>query len=47
MEIFLEAAANVGFPIVISIYLLTRIESKMESLTRSIDKLSSILDVNI
>ncbi|NLC66683.1 MAG: YvrJ family protein [Clostridium sp.] len=47
MEMFIEAAANIGFPIVVSIYLLTRFESKIESLTKSIDKLSSILDVNV
>lgn len=44
MEHVLDAAANVGFPIVISVYLLTRIEGKMEQLTISINKLSSILE---
>ena len=44
MEVFLEAAANVGFPMVISIYLLTRIEGKMENLTMSINKLSSAVE---
>lgn len=41
MEGLFEAAANVGFPMVVSIYLLTRIEGKMENLTVSINKLSS------
>lgn len=44
MEVFIEACANIGFPMVISIYLLTRIEVKMENLTLSINKLSSALE---
>lgn len=44
MELLIEAVANIGFPMVISIYLLTRIEGKMENLTVSINKLSSTLD---
>ena len=32
--------ANVGFPIAISMYLLVRIEGKLNSLTDSINKLS-------
>ena len=44
MEVFLEACANVGFPMVVSIYLLTRIEGKMENLTLSINKLSGALE---
>lgn len=32
--------ANVGFPIAISMYLLIRIESKLQSLTESINELS-------
>ncbi|MBR0577041.1 YvrJ family protein [Proteiniclasticum sp. BAD-10] len=44
MEGLFEAAANVGFPMVVSIYLLTRIEGKMENLTVSINKLSSALE---
>ena len=44
MELLIEAAENIGFPMVISIYLLTRIEGKMENLTISINKLSSTLE---
>jgi hypothetical protein len=44
MEGLFEAAANIGFPMVVSIYLLTRIEGKMENLTVSINKLSSALE---
>ena len=32
--------ANVGFPIAISMYLLIRIEAKLQSLTKSINELS-------
>ncbi|MEG0578244.1 MAG: YvrJ family protein [Bacilli bacterium] len=32
--------ANVGFPIAISMYLLIRIEGKLQSLTESINELS-------
>lgn len=35
--------ANLGFPIVISIYLLVRIEGKLNSLTESINELSKAI----
>lgn len=38
-EIFINIA-NFGFSIVISIYLLVRIEKKIEELTKSIDELN-------
>lgn len=41
MEIFETFIANVGFPMAVSIYLLVRIESKLESLTASISELSN------
>lgn len=41
MEIFETFMANVGFPIAVSVYLLVRIESKLESLTNSINELSN------
>ncbi|MFA9398407.1 MAG: YvrJ family protein [Clostridiaceae bacterium] len=34
---------NVGFPIAISIYLLVRIEGKLENLTSSIDALTKVI----
>jgi hypothetical protein len=34
---------NVGFPIAISVYLLVRIEGKMDTLTNSINNLSSVI----
>ncbi|MDD7182662.1 YvrJ family protein [Peptostreptococcus porci] len=38
---------NVGFPIAISIYLLVRMESKMDQLTESITELSKIIEARI
>ena len=35
--------ANLGFPIVISIYLLVRIEGKLNELTNSIIELSKVI----
>ncbi|HCS73071.1 MAG TPA: YvrJ family protein [Clostridiales bacterium] len=36
--------ADIGFPIVISVYLLVRIEKKMESLTVSIQSLTNAIN---
>ena len=44
MEELIAQIANVGFPIVVSMYLLVRIEGKMGDLTRSIDKLTDVLE---
>ncbi|AGB20135.1 YvrJ family protein [Thermoanaerobacterium thermosaccharolyticum] len=41
-EIF-TGIANLGFPIVISIYLLVRIEGKLDSLTNSINELTKAI----
>lgn len=35
---------NVGFPIAVSLYLLVRIEAKMEGLTKSINDLASVVN---
>lgn len=43
MEELVAQIANVGFPIVVSMYLLVRIEGKMSDLTRSIDQLTDVL----
>ena len=43
MEELVTQIANVGFPIVLSMYLLIRIEGKMSELTRSIDQLSEVI----
>ena len=44
MEEILNQIANLGFPIVLSIYLLVRLEGKMENLSESITKLSASVD---
>lgn len=44
MEAIVSLIGNVGFPIAVSIYLLVRIESKLESLTNSINNLSSVIN---
>ena len=40
MEMLETLIANVGFPVLVSIYLLIRIETKLENLTISINELS-------
>lgn len=39
----IDAIANLGFPVVISLYLLIRIENQIQLLTKSIDKLTEKL----
>lgn len=43
MESLIGSIANLGFPIVVSIYLLTRIEGKLEALTSSINALTQVM----
>lgn len=43
MQEIVAQVANVGFPIVVSIYLLVRVEAKMESLTGSINELAKAI----
>lgn len=43
MESLFTNVANLGFPIVISIYLLVRIEGKLDNLTESINNLSKVI----
>ena len=40
MEQMLALIAKLGFPIVVSVYLLVRIENRLEALTESIHKLA-------
>ncbi|SCH01712.1 MULTISPECIES: YvrJ family protein [unclassified Romboutsia] len=40
---FLTVIANVGFPIALSMYLLIRIEGKLQALSNSINDLSKTL----
>lgn len=46
MEIteILQHASNYGFPMLISCYLLVRMESRMEALTQALNKLCLALD---
>lgn len=44
MEELITQIGNVGFPIVVSMYLLVRIEGKMNDLTRNIEKLTDVLE---
>lgn len=44
MEALVNLIGNVGFPMAVSIYLLVRIESRLEKLTDSINQLSNALD---
>lgn len=47
MEDFLKAVANTGFPIVVAGYLLIRIEGKLDSLSASINKLSTVISIRL
>lgn len=44
MEDFATQVANVGFPIAVSIYLLVRIETKIDGLTMSIYELAKVIE---
>jgi len=44
MEAIYTQIANLGFPIAVSIYLLVRIESKLENLTISINELAKDIE---
>jgi len=43
MDSLLNQIANLGFPIVLSIYLLVRVEGKLEKLSESINELSKVI----
>ena len=44
MDSIVNLIGNVGFPIAVSIYLLVRVEAKLEALTTSINSLSSVIN---
>lgn len=44
MDGLVSLIGNVGFPIAVSIYLLVRIEGKLENLTTSINNLSAVIN---
>ena len=43
MEVIYSSIANLGFPIVISVYLLVRIEGKLDELSKSITELAQAI----
>jgi len=43
MNEILSQVGNVGFPIVVSIYLLVRVEKKLDELTKAINSLGRII----
>ena len=43
MEELLQQIGNFGFPIVLSLYLLVRVEGKLEKLSESINELSKAI----
>ncbi|WP_139902932.1 YvrJ family protein [Clostridium thermarum] len=47
MDDFLKGVANTGFPIVVAGYLLIRIEGKLDNLSASINKLSTVISVKL
>lgn len=47
MEEMLQGLANYGFPIVVSVYLLVRMESKLDQLTEVILKLNETITNNV
>jgi len=44
MQELFTPIANLGFPIVLSIYLLVRLENRMENLTESLQELARSID---
>lgn len=44
MEEILRYSANFGFPMVISVFLLLRIETKLENLGTSINELARVIE---
>ena len=44
MQELMTPIANLGFPIVLSIYLLVRLENRMENLTESLQELARSID---
>lgn len=47
MEEFFNQITNYGFPMVLSIYLLVRLENKMDKLSNSITELTASIERNI
>jgi len=47
MDELINTVANIGFPIAISVYLLIRVEGKIENLTMSIHELSQVISTKL
>lgn len=45
MEEWIGAVANIGFPMAVSVYLLTRIETKLSELAKSIAELAGSIEI--
>ena len=43
MDDFINIISNVGFPIAVSLYLLTRFEHRVDKLTRAVDELRNVI----
>lgn len=44
MEELLSVIANVGFPIAVSVYLLVRIENRLDTLSKAINELANAVN---
>ena len=47
MELFFTQVGNFGFPIVLSLYLLMRMEKKLDRLTESIGQLAQAVNLGV
>lgn len=45
MEEWIGAVANIGFPMAVSVYLLTRIETRLSELAKSIGELAGSIEI--
>lgn len=43
MDVLLTAAANYGFPMVVAVYLLIRLDKRLDMLTQSVTELQSVI----
>ncbi|KUO53090.1 MAG: ribonuclease Z [Desulfitibacter sp. BRH_c19] len=47
MEMILTQVGNFGFPMVVAIYLLVRVEKKLDELTIAINELGRVVEKNV
>lgn len=47
MDVFLTQVGNFGFPMVVAIYLLVRVEKKLDDLTLAINELGKVVGNNV